>query len=160
MADRDGSFAIVQRIVRAIAIALGAVCTLVSFASIVGIVTGNGWARLLVALLFTVGVPLAVVDRALPKKDADKTPLSRVADVAAVVLLSVSLAFIGFGEPITRPLLVREGDRLAESGYGVPAHAVYLLAGVRPVDPPSSPATPPAPSAPVAPPSSASGGPR
>ena len=44
--------------------------------------------------------------------------------------------FVGFGQPLTRPLLVREGDRYAEDGHDVLAHVVYFLAGVRPVDAP------------------------
>jgi hypothetical protein len=76
-----------------------------------------------------------------------------------VVLLGVALLFIGLGQPVTRPLLVREGDRLAEDGREVPAHFVYFLGGVRPVDAPE-PAASAAPSASSAAPSaSASGGP-
>jgi hypothetical protein len=69
-----------------------------------------------------------------------------------MVLLGIALLFVGLGQPVTRPLLVREGDRLAEDGREVPAHFVYFLGGVRPVDAPE-PAPPAAPSA------SASGGP-
>jgi hypothetical protein len=75
-----------------------------------------------------------------------------VVDVVAMVFLGVALLFVGLGQPVTRPLLVREGDRLAEDGRELPAHFVYFLGGVRPVDAPE-----PAPSA--APSASASGGP-
>lgn len=69
----------------------------------------------------------------------------------ALVLLGVAMLFVGLGQPVTRPLLVREGDRLAEDGLLVPAHLVYLLAGVRPVDAAPEPA-------PAAPGASSSGG--
>jgi len=159
-----GRLAIVARVVKATAIVLGGVGTFVTFASIVGLVTGNAWARAGLALVLSIVLPAVAVDRALPKKDAAKARPGLVADVVALVLLGIPLLFIGLGQPVTRPLLVREGDRLAESGHDVPAHAVYFLAGVRPVDealPPasSSPATSAAPSASaVAPSASASGG--
>ena len=117
------------------AIVLGGVCTFVSFSSIVGIATGNAWARAGLALVLTVVLPMAAVDRALPKKDAGKARPGLVVDVIAMVLLGVALLFIGLGQPVTRPLLVREGDRLAD-GREVPAHFVYFLGGVRPVDAP------------------------
>jgi hypothetical protein len=88
----------------------------------------------------------------LPKKDAGNARPGLMADVIAVVFLAIALLFIGLGQPVTRPLLVREGDRLAEDGRELPAHFVYFLGGVRPVDAPE-PAPPAAPSA------SASGGP-
>ena len=111
-----------------------------------GIVTGNAWARAGLALVLTVVLPMAAVDRALPKKDAGKARPGLVVDVIAMVLLGVALLFIGLGQPVTRPLLVREGDRLAEDGREVPAHFVYFLGGVRPVDAPE-----PAPSSSLAP---------
>ena len=40
----------------------------------------------------------------------------------ALVLLGIALLFVGLGQPVTRPLLVREGDRLAEDGHEIPAH--------------------------------------
>jgi hypothetical protein len=152
MAGTTSGFAWVQRAVKGAGIVLGGVCTYVSFSSIVGIVTGNAWARALVALVLTVGLPLFVADRALPGQKAGKARPGIVVDMVALVLLGVALLFVGLGQPVTRPLLVREGDRLAEDGHEVPAHLVYFLGGVRPVDAPE-PAPPAAPSA------SASGGP-
>ena len=157
MARTADGFVLIQRAVKGAAIVLGGVCTFVSFASIVGLVTGNALARALVALVLTVALPAVLVDRALPKKDAGKAARpGLVADVIAVALLGVALLFVGLGQPVTRPLLVREGDRLAEDGREVPAHFVYFLGGVRPVDA-LAPAPAPAPSA--APSASTSGGP-
>jgi len=150
----DG-FVLIQRAVKGAAIVLGGVCTFVTFSSVVGLVTGNAWARALLALVFTVALPAVAVDRALPKKDAAKAARpGLVADVIALALLGVALVFVGVGQPVTRPLLVREGDRLAEDGHEIPAHVVYFLGGVRPVDAPA-----PAPAQSAAPSASSGGGP-
>jgi hypothetical protein len=148
---------LVERAVKGVAIALGGACTFVTFASLVGLVTGNAWARGLVALALTVALPLFAVDRALPRGDASKARPGLLGDVVALVVLGIALLFVGVGQPVTRPLLVREGDRLAEDGREVPAHLVYFLAGVRPVDALPPAASPPAASA--APSASASGAP-
>ena len=158
MASTASGFVLIQRAIKGAAIVLGGVCTFVSFSSIVGIATGNAWARAGLALVLTVVLPMAAVDRALPKKDAGKARPGLVVDVIAMVLLGVALLFIGVGQPVTRPLLVREGDRLAEDGREVPAHFVYFLGGVRPVDAPEpapSSSSSPAPSASSAPSSGA-----
>ena len=150
MAARASGFDIAQRAVKAVAIAAGAVCTFVAFSSVVGLATGNGWARGIVGLLLTLALPAVVVDRSLPKAEhppkagrrpegphkAVKPRPGLVSDAIAIVLLSVALLFVGLGQPMTRPLLVREGDRYAEDGHDVLAHVVYFLAGVRPVDAP------------------------
>lgn len=137
MAARAGAFQIAQRAVKGVAIAAGALCTFVTFSSLVGLATGNGWARAIVALVLTLALPAVVVDRSLPKDDVKKKARpGQVGDTIAIVLLGVALVFVGFGQPLTRPLLVREGDRYAEDGHDVLAHVVYFLAGVRPVDAP------------------------
>lgn len=151
MAKTVDGFTLLARIVRGAAIAVGGLCTFVSFSSLVGVVTGNAWARALVALLLSVAFPAFAAERALPKKDATKARPGIVGDAVALVLLGIALLFVGLGQPVTRPLLVREGDCLAEDGHEIPAHLVYLMAGVRPVDAPA-----PAPSA--APSASSSGG--
>jgi hypothetical protein len=136
MAARATGFEIAQRVVKGVAIAAGAVCTFVAFSSVVGLATGNGWARGIVGLLLTLAPPAVVVDRTLLKGNVKKARPGLVSDAIAIALLGASLAFVGFGQPLTRPLLVREGDRYAEDGHDVLAHVVYFLAGVRPVDAP------------------------
>jgi hypothetical protein len=148
MAERATGFTIAQRAVKTVAIAAGALCTFVAFSSVVGLATSNGWARGIVGLILTLALPAVVVDRTLPRSEhppkagrrpegpqnAAKPRPGKVSDVIAIVLLGVALAFVGIGQPVTRPLLVREGDRYAEDGHDVIAHVVYFLAGVRPVD--------------------------
>ena len=136
MAARATGFEIAQRAVKGVAIAVGALCTFVAFSSLVGLATGNGWARGIMGLVLTLALPALVVDRSLPKHDVKKARPGLVADATAIVLLGVALVFVGFGQPLTRPLLVHEGDRYAEDGHDVLAHVVYFLAGVRPVDAP------------------------
>jgi hypothetical protein len=144
MASQVDGLTIAARVVKGLAIAAGGVCTFVSFASVVGIVTGNAWARAIVALVLTVALPALAVDRALPRKNTKEARPGLVVDVVALALLGIAMLFVGLGQPVTRPLLVREGDRLAEDGHEVPAHLVYFIAGVRPVDS-LSPASPEAP---------------
>ncbi|HEY1696416.1 MAG TPA: hypothetical protein VGG39_29845 [Polyangiaceae bacterium] len=146
MAQPAGGFTIATRVVKGLGIAVGGACSFVAFASLVGIVTGNAWARALIALVLCVVFPAFAVDRALPKGDATKGRAGLVVDVVALVLLGIAMLFIGIGQPVTRPLLVKEGDRLAEDDHAIAAHVVYLMAGVRPVDAPP-PASPPAPGA-------------
>jgi hypothetical protein len=134
MAAQVDGLTIAARVVKGLAIAAGAACTYVAFASLAGIVTGNGWARLVVGLLFTVGLPALAVDRMLPGKNTKEARPGLVVNVVALTLLAIAVLFVGLGQPVTRPLMVREGDRLAEDGHEVPAHVVYLMAGVRPVD--------------------------
>jgi hypothetical protein len=136
MAARASAFQIAQRVIKGVAIAAGAMCTFVAFSSLVGLATGNGWARGIVGLVLTLALPALVVDRSLPKGNAKKARPGLVSDAIAMVLLGVALVFVGFGQPLTRPLLVHEGDRYAEDGHDVLAHVVYFLAGVRPVDAP------------------------
>ncbi|HEX8792877.1 MAG TPA: hypothetical protein VF765_18150 [Polyangiaceae bacterium] len=150
MAARATGFQIAQRAVKGVGIAAGALCTFVAFSSVVGLATGNGWARGIVGLILTLALPAVVVDRTLPKPEhppkagrrpegphnAVKPRPGMVGDAIAIVLLGVALVFVGFGQPLTRPLLVHEGDRYAEDGHDVLAHVVYFLAGVRPVDAP------------------------
>jgi hypothetical protein len=158
MATAAEGLAVLQRVVKAAAIALGGGCTFVTFASLAGVATGNAIARAVIALVLSVVVPAVAVDRLLPKGGAGKSRPGMVGDVIAFVLLAVPFLFIGLGQPITRPLLVREGDRLAEDGHEMPAHVVYLLAGVRPVDPPPDATSSAAPPASAAPRASGSGG--
>ena len=158
MATAAQGLAVAVRVARVMAIAVGAVTAFVTFASVVGVVTDSGWARGIAALLFgggrAAGRRGAATGAVEPR--AHEARPGALADVAAIALLAVGFVFVGVAEPVTRPLLVREGDRLAEEGLSVAAHAVYLLAGVRPVDPPAT-VEPGAP-APSAPSSSADGG--
>jgi len=127
-------------VVKIIAIAWGFVATMISLMAVVGALTSNGYARVLVALVVALAVPLAIADSLLPKDD----PMRRkglVTDVLALWFVGFSLAFTGAAR-VTGPLLVREGDRLSTEGYEYVAAVAYLLGGVRPEAAPPATAAP------------------
>jgi hypothetical protein len=133
-----------MRLTRAAGLLFGGFVTLVGVMSFVGLVTDNFWLRLLAALLVVVAVPAFIADRVLRRTSLGG--LSVVADVFAIVLLGMALA-IASANVVTKPLLVREGDRYARSGSHSMARVAYFLAGVSPSFPESAePSGKPAPS--------------
>lgn len=123
----------VVRITRILGILLGGFVTLVGMMSLVGFVTDNFWVRLALALLVVVGLPAFVSDRLLKRTNLGGG-LAMVADIFAIVLLGAALVLVAI-DFVSRPLLVREGDRYARSGSRTMARVVYFLGGVRPVFP-------------------------
>ena len=123
-------FRAVLTVLKIVAILWGFVATLVSLMAAVGLMTENGYARVLIALAVAVFVPLGIADRLLPEGET-KGAGSIVTDVLAVFLLGVALAFTGAAK-FTGSMYVREGDRLAAAGYKQLAQVAYLLGGVRP----------------------------
>ncbi len=121
------------RITRTIGMLLGGGVTLVGLMGVVGMVTGNFWARLLVALVLLIGVPAVVADRLL-KRTKLGGGLGMVGDVFAIVLLALALLLVG-AEFLSRPLFVGEGDHYARSGSRAMARLAYWLGGVTPVFP-------------------------
>jgi hypothetical protein len=117
-------------VVKIIAIAWGFVATMISLMAAVGALTSNGYARVLVALIFALVVPLAIAARLLPIGNPTRGK-GLLTDVLALWLVAFSLAFTGAAR-VTGPLLVREGDRLSTEGYKPVAAVAYLLGGVRP----------------------------
>jgi hypothetical protein len=117
-------------VVKGLAIAGGGLLTVLSFMSIVGAATSNGYAQLVVAMVLSIGVPAFVADRLLPKEDLVQVR-GLVSDVFAVVLLGFAFLFCGLAQPLTKPLLVAEGDRLAVSGFTSLAEVAYFFGGVR-----------------------------
>lgn len=123
----------VIRITRAVGLLLGGGVTLVGLMGVVGMVTGNLWARLLVALLFLVGIPALISDRLLKRMKLGGG-LGLVGDVFAIVLLAIALVLVGL-DFASKPLFVHEGDHYAASGSRTMASVAYFLGGVRPVYP-------------------------
>ena len=115
-----------MRVVRAIGVLLGGFVTLVGMMSLVGIVTDNFWARLLVALVLVVGFPAFVSDRLL-KRTRLGGGMGMVGDVFAIVLLGIALLLVSV-DFASKPLLVREGDRYARSGSRTMALSSWLAA--------------------------------
>lgn len=122
-----------MRVTRVVGVLLGGLVTLVGFMSLVGLVTDNLVARLLVALVLSIGLPAFLADRLLKRANMGGG-LGMVADVFAIMLLALALALVSL-DFVTKPMLSREGDRYARSGSTALAHVVYFLAGVSPVFP-------------------------
>jgi hypothetical protein len=118
---------------RIVGLLLGGAVALVGGMGVVGLVTDNFLARLVVAAVLVIGFPAFVSDRFL-KRTNMRGGLGLVADVFAIVLLGISLVLVA-AEPLSRPILVREGDRYARSGSRGMARFVYFLGGVSPVFP-------------------------
>jgi hypothetical protein len=130
---------VAHRVVRALAIVLGGLLTLLSLMSVVGAVTPNGYARFIVGLILTIAVPAFITDRLLPKEGGSPARSSGlVSDVFSVTLLGFAFLFCGLGQPVTKKLLVTEGDRLAAGGMGAIARIAYFFGGVRPEFPTES----------------------
>lgn len=131
-----------MRVVCGIGIFLGGSVTLVGVMSVVGLVTDNLWARLIIGVLIVFGLPAFLADRLLKRSSstlATKGGLGMVASVFAIVLLGIALMLVG-ARDMTGGLLAREGDRYARSGSTFLARTVYFLAGVAPVFPHEKPA--------------------
>jgi hypothetical protein len=130
----------VMRISRVVGVVLGGFVTLVGMMSLVGFVTDNFWVRLIVALIVVVGLPAFVSDRLL-KRAKLGGGLGMVTDVFAIVLLAAALVLVAV-DVVSKPLLVREGDRYARSGSRMMARIAYFLGGVSPVFPEEKAAAP------------------
>lgn len=121
------------RLTRIVGLLLGGFVTLVGVMSMVGFATDNFWVRLALALLVVVGFPAFVSDRFLKRTELGGG-LGTVVDIFAIVLLGAALILVAV-DFVSKPLLVREGDRYARSGSRTMARVVYFLGGVSPVFP-------------------------
>lgn len=120
-------------ILKIIAIPWGLVATVVSLMAGIGAVTTNFYVRAIVAVVLTLGLPLAIADKLLPKDDPVRGK-GIVTDVLALFLVGLPLALTG-AVRYTGPLYVAEGDRLSREGYEPLAAVAYLLGSVRPERP-------------------------
>ena len=137
---KPNAFVLAHGIVKAIAILVGGFGTMVAFMSLVGIVSGNGYVRLVIAALLSIAIPAFLTDRLLPKED----PLRAIGlptDVFALFYLGVTFLYVVLCHSGTQSLLVREADREREAAWVVPARVVYFFAATYPVPAPAS-ATP------------------
>jgi hypothetical protein len=129
-----------MRIARVVGILFGGSVALVGVMSLVGLITDNFFVRFILGLILVVGFPAFIADRFLKRANL-KGGLTMVADVFAILLLGFALVIVA-ADAITRPLLVREGDRYARSGSRGTARLVYFLGGVSPTFPDEKPAAP------------------
>lgn len=122
---------IARIVVKAIAMVVGGLASLVCLMSAVGAVVGNGWVRLIVALVVLIGVPAFLSDRLLPDDDPTRAR-GLPGDVFALTWMGVALVYAVGAHGVTSKLLAAEGDRLAEAGWGRTARGAYLLGGLEP----------------------------
>ncbi len=127
------AFLFVHRVLKALAIGVGFVVTVIGLMSLLDLVTHNGWVQAVVALVVAVALPAFIADRFLPKDDEVPVP-GLVSDVFALVLFGLGLLFV----VAARPLLLREADRFSAGGSRTMARLTYLLAGVRAEELPSA----------------------
>ena len=117
-----------------VSLAVGFVTTLFSLMALVGALTDNGWARVLVGLLVALAVPAVLADRLLPS-EPDERSKGLVGDVFAVVWLVVPVLFVVVLGSVTRPLMASEADRLKAGGFDLASRGAYTLARVSAVAP-------------------------
>jgi hypothetical protein len=141
-------------VTRLVGVVIGGFVTVVGVMSLVGLATDNFLARLLVGLVVAIGLPAFIADRLLKRTNMGGG-LPMVADVFAIALLGIALVFVS-ADFVTKPLLIREGDRYARSGSTVTARLVYWMGGVSPLFP-ADKGAPPAGSASASASASASG---
>jgi len=122
--------------------------------ALVGLVTDNGWARAIVALLVAVLLPAFIADRLLPD-DGEARPKGLVSDVLATTWMTVPVVMAIALNAFTQPVLAAEGDRLRQSRLNSLAAVVYKMAAVDPDEAAPSPTVPSTPSASASPSSSA-----
>lgn len=147
-----------MRLTRGVGVLFGGAVTLVGLMSLVGFAVESFWVRLIVAAIVVIGFPAFVSDRFLKRTNLGGG-LAMVTDIFAISLLAIALALVA-ADALSKPLLVREGDRYARSGSRTMARFVYFLGGVSPVWPEEQAAKAAAPrgSASAAPSASASNG--
>lgn len=129
------------RLLKLVALVVGLPATMLCLMALVGAATDNGYARVGVAALIALGLPLFIADRLLP----DHNPSAArglVSDVLTVSWMLVAFLVAGAAHGMTRTLLVNEGDRLVREGYVDFARGAYLLGGVSPAIPSPGPAAP------------------
>jgi len=127
---RRNAIETLRNLTKLLALPVGFALTVVSATALAGHFVHPLWARVALGIVAGVGLPLAAVNRFVPDDpdiDTDGLPT----DILAVVWLAFGLAFVGPAYGLTRPLLVREGERLAVDGYAGAARAVWWLAGTR-----------------------------
>src|SRR5262245_11360763 len=125
--NQGGQLAVVSLVVKLVAMAAGLIGTLIGLMAIVGAFTESGWARALVALVVSIGLPLFIADRLLPA-DTSKPAAGIVTDVPALSWFGFSFLFAGVLHAATKPMLLKEGDRLTESGWVSLGGLAYFLA--------------------------------
>ncbi len=132
-------FQVANRVVKMLALAVGAFISVVGWMSIFGLLIDSGIVRFVLALFPTIGLGLLIVDRVLKRFNVDDRGGATL-DVYAVFLMVQAVLFVVLGG-VTHGAFTKEGDHYAKSGSRGLARAAYLLGGKSPSFP-DEPATP------------------
>lgn len=124
------------RVLKAAAFVFGLPAAQLSLMALIGAFTDNGFARVLGAAAIVVCLPLAIADRLLPSRDPSSAP-GLVSDVCAVTWLLLTFGIAAVAGGLTRPLFLKEADRLTAAGHDQIAWGAYALAGARVEVPPA-----------------------
>ena len=130
-------FQMANRVVKSLALAVGAFISVVGWMSVFGLVLDNGIVRFVLALLPTLGVGLVIVDRVLKRFNVDDRGGATL-DVYAVFLMVQAVLFVVLGG-VTHGAFTSQGDRFAKSGSRGLARVAYLLGGKSPSFPDDAP---------------------
>jgi serine protease Do len=115
-------------LVKLVALGVGGAFGLLIATSLLGLFIDAGWARVLVAVVLVVGVPLLVVDRLLPVDGSSRPGL--VTDVVALMWMAVAAAVVALGPSALRPPLEQQAVRFDEAGWRRAAWVTRWVAGV------------------------------
>lgn len=130
MSERRNAIETLRDVTKYLALPVGLGLTLVSAMALAGHFVSPLWARIALAAVGGIGLPLLVVNRFVPD-DPDVDTYGLPTDILAVVWLALGVTFLVPAYGATRPMLLREGDRLASDGYEGVARGVWWLAGTR-----------------------------
>lgn len=100
--------------------------------SLLGLVTGNFWVRLLVPLVVLILLPLVIADRLLPSDPDTQRRPGLVRDVISATWGVTALVFVGLAGSLTGGPLRAEAQRLDDDGWTRAAWAGRWMAGPDP----------------------------
>lgn len=127
-----GPLKITFGLLKGLCILVGLPLTALALMAVTGLVTAHGWARLIAGAVIALGLPLFLVDRALPDSDQERAR-GLATDLLALVWILIPLAFFGLAHAVTKNITAVEADRLAAAGWHRSARATYWLASMHPV---------------------------
>ncbi|MCX4244110.1 trypsin-like peptidase domain-containing protein [Paraliomyxa miuraensis] len=116
-------------LVKLVALAVGAVISVVVSMSLVGLLTDNVWVQLGVAVVVTGGLPLLMADRLLPDDGSSRPGL--VTDVAAVTWMGGATAAVALGTSMLQGPLSEQASRFDAQGWNHVAWGTRWVAGVQ-----------------------------
>ncbi len=140
------AFSFLHGVVKLVALVVGFSITVLGLVALQGLFFENLWARLAIAAVLVVVVPLTIADRLLPKEQSEETVARSkglVSDVVALAWMLGALAVAGLGPSLLSSPLTAESDRFAARGNAQLARFSGWLASRGSAAEPSEPAADP-----------------